>query len=50
MNSGKYNIWIEAEQWPQEEWDIHNGNTDVIVEFNSGEFEMSFKNNLGENY
>lgn len=33
MVSDKYNVWIEAEEWAVGEWDIHNGNTDVIVEF-----------------
>lgn len=35
MLSDKYNVWIEAEEWAVGEWDIHNGNTDVIVEFDN---------------
>ncbi len=35
MVSDKYNVWIEAEEWAVGEWDIHNGNTDVIVEFDN---------------
>lgn len=34
--SGKYKIWIEAEEWAEGEWDIHNDNTDVIVTFEDG--------------
>lgn len=37
MSNGKYKIWIEAEEWVEGEWDIHNDNTDVIVEFDNGE-------------
>jgi hypothetical protein len=33
----KYEIWIEAEQWAKGEWDIHNDNTDVILEFDDGQ-------------
>lgn len=33
MIGNQYEIWIEAEEWATGEWDIHNGNTDVIVEF-----------------
>lgn len=33
MVNEKYNVWIEAEEWADGEWDIHNCNTDVIVEF-----------------
>ncbi|WFR57099.1 hypothetical protein QA584_26380 [Anaerocolumna sp. AGMB13025] len=35
MVNDKYNVWIEAEEWAVGEWDIHNGNTDVIVEFDN---------------
>lgn len=35
MVGDKYNVWIEAEEWAVGEWDIHNGNTDVIVEFDN---------------
>ena len=37
MGSNKYKIWIEAEEWAEGEWDVHNDNTDVIVEFDSGD-------------
>lgn len=37
MDTRKYTIWIEAEEWAQGEWDIHNDNTDVFVEFEDGE-------------
>lgn len=37
MGSSKYKIWIEAEEWAEGEWDIHNDNTDVIVEFDNGD-------------
>jgi len=33
MINSNYKIWIEAETWAEGEWDIHNDNTDVIVEF-----------------
>jgi hypothetical protein len=33
----KYELWIEAEEWAEGEWDIHNDNTDVIVEFDNGD-------------
>jgi len=29
-------IWIEAESWAPEEWDINNDNTDVVVTFKDG--------------
>lgn len=35
MVNDKYNVWIETEEWAVGEWDIHNGNTDVIVEFDN---------------
>lgn len=35
MLTDKYNVWIEAEEWADGEWDIHNDNTDVIVEFDN---------------
>lgn len=31
-----YKIWIEAEEWAGE-WDVHNCNSDVIVEFEDNE-------------
>lgn len=34
--SGKYTIWIEAEERAEGEWDINNDNTDVIVTFENG--------------
>ena len=37
MVSDKYSIWIEAEEWADGEWDIHNDNTDVVVEFDNKE-------------
>lgn len=36
MDKNKFTVWIEAEQWAIEEWDFHNDNTDVIVEFEDG--------------
>lgn len=36
MICNKYDVWIEAEEWANG-WDIHNDNTDVIVEFESGD-------------
>ena len=30
-----YNIWIEAEQWAEGEWDSLDCNSDVIVSFES---------------
>jgi len=30
-------IWIEAEQWAEEEWNPDDDNSDVIVTFDSGE-------------
>ncbi|MGN6713199.1 hypothetical protein [Anaerocolumna jejuensis] len=35
MFTDKYNVWIEAEQWANGEWNIWNDNTDVIVEFDN---------------
>ena len=37
MVSSKYKMWIEAEEWAEGEWDVNNDNTDVIVEFDSGD-------------
>ncbi|GFZ90493.1 hypothetical protein GCM10008018_41000 [Paenibacillus marchantiophytorum] len=31
MIDKKHSIWIEAEQWAEGEWNIHDANTDVIV-------------------
>lgn len=51
MRRDKYKVWIEAE----EEWNIHNDNTDVIVEFDIGDrwrasfFTYSNINKLIEN-
>ncbi|MNO25180.1 hypothetical protein D3C76_150130 [compost metagenome] len=36
MHGMKYSIWIEAEQWVNGEWNIHNVNTDAIVTFEDG--------------
>ncbi|MFX3633582.1 MAG: hypothetical protein ACE3L7_24845 [Candidatus Pristimantibacillus sp.] len=36
MKGKRYSIWIEAEQWAVGEWNIHDGNTDVIVTFEDG--------------
>ncbi|SHJ97527.1 hypothetical protein SAMN02745163_02968 [Clostridium cavendishii DSM 21758] len=33
MGRDKYKVWIEAEEWVEGEWNVHNDNTDVIVEF-----------------
>lgn len=33
MGINQYSIWIEAEQWAEGEWDIHDDKTDVIVTF-----------------
>src|SRR5262245_60857841 len=30
-------IWIEAESWPPDEWDTHDANSSVVVEFTSGQ-------------
>jgi hypothetical protein len=30
-------IWLEAEQWADGEWDLHDGNSDVIVTFENSE-------------
>lgn len=35
MINDKFSVWIEAEEWADGEWDIQNGNTDVIVEFDN---------------
>lgn len=32
----KYSIWIEAEAWAEGEWNLDDGNTDVIVKFDDG--------------
>lgn len=31
MNNLERYIWIEAEQWAAEKWDVEDVNTDVIV-------------------
>lgn len=31
------NIWIEAEEWTEGQWDYDNDNTDVIVTLTNGE-------------
>jgi hypothetical protein len=36
MNTQKYSIWIEAEQWAAGEWTPNDDNTDVIVTFENG--------------
>jgi hypothetical protein len=36
MINSKYKVWIEAEQWAEGEWDVYNGNTGVIVDFDDG--------------
>ncbi|WP_169083268.1 hypothetical protein [Paenibacillus sp. PL91] len=36
MKSNQYSIWIEAEEWAEGEWDIHDDNTDIIVTFEDG--------------
>ena len=42
MINSQYKIWIEAEEWA-DGWDINNGETDVIVEFdNSTRWVASF--------
>jgi hypothetical protein len=30
-NNQKYTLWIEAEVWPPDEWDVADSNTDVIL-------------------
>jgi hypothetical protein len=30
-------IWLEAEQWADGEWDLHDDNSDVIVTFENSE-------------
>ncbi len=30
-------IWIEAEMWPIDQWNMRDGNTDVIVTLSNGE-------------
>lgn len=35
MGNNQYSIWIEAEEWAGG-WNIHDGNTDVIVKFEDG--------------
>jgi hypothetical protein len=32
----EYYIWIEAEQWPPDEWNILDCNSDVMVSFREG--------------
>ncbi|WP_068774125.1 hypothetical protein [Paenibacillus sp. FJAT-26967] len=36
MKGNSYTIWIEAEQWAEGEWNIHDDNTDVNVTFEDG--------------
>ncbi|WP_379136709.1 hypothetical protein [Paenibacillus sp. sgz500958] len=36
MKGSPYTIWIEAEQWAEGEWNIHDDNTDAIVTFEDG--------------
>ncbi|MNO76645.1 hypothetical protein D3C76_677200 [compost metagenome] len=36
MKDMQYSIWIEAEQWAEGEWNIHDDNTDAIVTFEDG--------------
>lgn len=36
MKGLQYSIWIEAEQWVEGEWNIHDDNTDAIVTFEDG--------------
>lgn len=36
MKAMNYSIWIEAENWAEGEWNIHNDNTDAIVSFEDG--------------
>lgn len=36
MFNSAYKVWIEAEEWAEGQWDINNGNTDVIVKFDNG--------------
>jgi hypothetical protein len=31
-----YTVWIEAERWSPEDWDHHDGNTNVLVTFDDG--------------
>lgn len=36
-------IWIEAEHWPADQWDVRDGNTDVVVTLINGErWEATF--------
>ncbi len=35
--SQKYSIWIEAEEWADDDWHPVDDNTDVIVTFENGE-------------
>ena len=38
-----FRIWIEAENWPADQWDVRDGNTDVIVTFTNKErWEATF--------
>jgi hypothetical protein len=36
LRSHQYTIWLEAEQWAEGEWNIHDDNTDAIVTFEDG--------------
>ena len=36
MNTQKYSIWLEAEEWAAGEWTPRDDNTDVIVTFEDG--------------
>ncbi|MWC29695.1 hypothetical protein [Paenibacillus sp. MMS18-CY102] len=36
MQKMPYSIWIEAEQWAEGEWNIHDDNTNAIVTFEDG--------------
>lgn len=36
MRDKGYSVWIEAEGWAEGQWDIFDGNTDVIVTFEDG--------------
>lgn len=37
MQKDNYSIWIEAECWDRDDWNIYDCNTDVVVEFCNGE-------------
>ncbi len=34
---GISNVWIEAEEWPEDQWNYENDNTDVIVTLTNDE-------------